>query len=195
MQKAAIQLESSEKRPAPQQSRRGMAAFCRDASAASAVEFAMLALPLIWLLLSTLQVGLLYAANYSLEHATAQGARLIRTGQAQTKKFDAQAFKTEVCKHLVMLSCGKLKLDVRRFDSFSKSELTNPLDSKGNIKSSFSYNPGTGGEVVVVRGFYEWDMPNVLPNPIDLSNMSGNQRMLIATAAFRNEPFQAGPSN
>ena len=171
---------------------RGMRRFGGDASGASALEFSMVAVPLILLLLGTLQVGLLYFANFALESATAQGARLIRTGQAQNQKFDAEAFKKEVCKHLsTMLSCTKLKLDVRRFDSFTKSELTDPLDSNGEMKTTFSYEPGVGGEVVVVRSFYPWDVPASLPDLIDLSNMKNGERMLIATAAFRNEPFQS----
>lgn len=152
----------------------------------------MVAVPLILLLLASLQVGLAFFANFTLENATNQGARLIRTGQAQNNKFDATAFKNEVCKHLsAMLSCTKLMLDVRRFDSFSKSELTNPLDSNGNLKTSFSYDPGAGGDVVVVRAFYPWDLPASLPSLINLSNMKDDSRLLIATAAFRNEPFQS----
>ena len=158
---------------------------------ASALEFALVAVPLILLLLASLQVGLVFFANFALENATAQGARLIRTGQAQNQKFDATTFKNEVCKHLsAMLSCGKLMVDVRRFDNFSKSELTNPLDSNGNMKSSFSYDPGVGGDVVVVRAFYPWDLPASMPSLINLSNMKDDNRLLIATAAFRNEPFQ-----
>ncbi len=84
---------------------------------------------------------------------------LIRTGEAQTQGFDAAKFKTEVCKYLTApLSCGGLKLDVRTFSSFGSSDLTNPLDSSGNLKSGFSYAPGVGGDVVVVRAFYEWDL-------------------------------------
>ncbi|MEX1060918.1 MAG: TadE/TadG family type IV pilus assembly protein [Methyloceanibacter sp.] len=165
--------------------------FSRDPSGASALEFALVATPLILLLLAVLQVGLVYFANFTLENATAQGARLIRTGQAQTQNFDATAFKNEVCKHLnAMLPCTKLKLDVRRFASFSSTELTNPLDGNGNLKTNFSYDPGVGGEVVVVRAFYPWDLPAKLPTDIRMSNMKDGNRLLIATAAFRNEPFK-----
>ena len=41
-----------------------------------------------------------------------------------------------------MLPCDKLKLDVRRFSNFSSTELTNPLDANGNLKTKFSYDPG-----------------------------------------------------
>jgi Flp pilus assembly protein TadG len=151
----------------------------------------MVAVPLILLLFAGLQVGLTYLVTFDLEYATNQGARLIRTGQAQNKGLDAAAFKNEVCKRLsAMLSCGKLQIDVRRFENFSSSDLTDPLDSNGNMKTSFNYDPGSGGDVVVVRSFYPWDMPSILPDEINLANMSNDSRMLIATAAFRNEPFQ-----
>jgi Flp pilus assembly protein TadG len=164
--------------------------FRRDTAGASALEFALVATPLILLLLAVLQVGLAFFANFTLENAAAHGARLVRTGQAQNQGFDAAAFKNEVCKQLSeMLSCAKLALDVRRFDDFSSSELTNPLDGDGNMQNSFNYDPGVGGEVVVVRAFYPWDLPGVMPAIISLSNMSDNQRLLVATVAFRNEPF------
>jgi Flp pilus assembly pilin Flp len=167
--------------------------FARDPSGASALEFALVAVPLILLLLATLQVGLIFFGNMTLEFATDQGARMIRTGQAQQKGFDAAGFKKEVCKHLtVMLPCAKLQLDVRTFESFGSSELTQPLDDGGNLKSNFSYEPGEGGDVIVVRAFYPWDLTINLPSLIRMSNMSGNSRLLVATVAFRNEPFKNG---
>jgi Flp pilus assembly protein TadG len=165
-------------------------AFRRDQSGASALEFALVAVPFILLLFAALQVGLVYLANFTLENATNQGARLIRTGQAQNKGFDAGAFRTEVCKYIsAPLSCAGLKLDVRRFANFSNAELTEPLDSGGALKTNFSYDPGVGGDVVVVRAFYEFELPTLLPAAISMGNMKGGSRVLIATAAFRNEPF------
>jgi Flp pilus assembly protein TadG len=140
-----------------------------------------------------LEVGIVYFANFSLEAATAQGARLIRTGQAQSQASDASKFKTEVCKHLSgPISCSGLKLDVRHYSSFggAGSDLTNPVDANGNLKTNFSYDPGVGGDVVVVRAFYEWSLIAKLPKDIALSNMNNGDRLLIATVAFRNEPFK-----
>jgi Flp pilus assembly protein TadG len=167
----------------------------QDRSAASALEFALVATPLILLLLAVLQVGLVYFANFALEGATQQGARLIRTGQAQNKKFSAAEFKNEVCKYLTApIRCSQLKLDVRSYPSFAGAgeNLTEPLGSDGQLKKNFSYNPGVGGDVVVVRAFYPLDIGSVLPASISLSNMEGGSRLLVATAAFRNEPFVAG---
>ena len=192
MQKAPDQLKTTAAGRRP----RGPRQFGRDRSGASALEFALVAVPLILLLLAILQIGLVFFANFVLEHATAQGARLIRTGQAQNQGFDAAAFRNEVCKYLTApLSCAGLKLDVRRFKNFSSTALTNPLDASGALKTSFSYDPGVGGDVVVVRGFYEFDIPGLMPIEISMSNMQGGSRVLIATAAFRNEPFQTTSSS
>jgi Flp pilus assembly pilin Flp len=172
---------------------RALGRFCGDQNGASALEFALVATPLILLLLAVLQIGLVYLSNFALEGALERGARLIRTGQAQTQKFDAGKFKGEVCKYLsAPLSCGNLKLDVRSYPSFAGAaqNLTSPFGSDGKLKSSFSFDPGEAEEVVVVRAFYPLDIGAVLPAIVSLGNMEGGGRLLVATAAFRNEPYK-----
>jgi Flp pilus assembly protein TadG len=170
---------------------RTLCRFRRDSSGTSAIEFAMLAWPVILLLLAITEVGLVDFADTSLENAVGDAARMIRTGQAQTQGFDAGQFKAEVCKRIsAPLDCGGIRLDVRHFSSFGGSQLTNPLNPDGTMKTNFSYDPGVGGDVVVVRGFYEWAIAARLPKPVGLSNMANGDRLLMATAAFRNEPFK-----
>jgi Flp pilus assembly protein TadG len=167
--------------------------YWADDSGSSALEFALVAMPLILLLFAIFEVVLVYFANYELDNGVAQASRLIRTGQAQTQNFDAGRFKSEVCKHLTApITCTGLKLDVSHYPSFSNaaSSLSSPLDAGGNLKSNFNYDPGAGGDVVVVRAFFEWDLMAKLPKQIALSNMSNGNRLLTSTAAFRNEPFQ-----
>ena len=173
--------------------------FGRNSSGASALEFAIVAGPFLLLLFGILAVGLVFAANMTLENAVEQGARLIRTGQAQSQGFDAARFKTEVCKYLTVRSPAAVSSSTSApFRTLEARHLTNPLDSSGNLKSGFSYAPGVGGDVVVVRAFYEWDLLAELPicprdnQSIDtrLSNMPNGNRLLIATVAFRNEPFK-----
>ena len=53
-----------------------------------------------------------------------------------------------------------------------------------------TYQPGGPGDIVVVRLFYQWPIYVSL-----LQNMSGSKRLLIATAAFRNEPFGCQPAS
>ncbi len=114
----------------------------------------------------------------------------VRTGQAQAGSFDAGAFKAEVCKQLTApIDCAGLQLDVRHFSDFSSSDLTDPIDGSGNLKTNFTYDPGGPGDIVVVRAFYEWDLIAKFPKDIALSNMANGNRLLMSTTAFRNEPF------
>lgn len=165
--------------------------LANDRSGASALEFALVASPLILLMLGILEVGIVYFATFSLENAVDQGARLVRTGQAQTQGFDAGKFKTAVCQYLsAPLDCSGLEIDVRHFSDFGSVNLPSPLDSNGNLKSAFNYDPGSSGDIVVVRGFYDFSLAAKMPKDIALSNMSNGDRLLTATAAFRNEPYK-----
>lgn len=172
---------------------RNLNRFIPDRSGASALEFAIIAGPLLLLLLAILEVGLVYFASFDLDNAVAYGSRLLRTGQAQTSKFNAGQFKAEVCKRLTApIDCGGLKLDVRHFSNFGSADLTDPIDGSGNVKTTFSYDPGGPGDIVVVRAFFEWDLIAKFPKDIALSNMANGNRLLMSTTAFRNEPFAPG---
>lgn len=190
MQHGPKQNEDVKQRPCRRRTRRGLRVFGADNSGSSALEFAMLTAPLILLMLAILQMSFVYFANFSLESAVNLAARMVRTGQAQS--FNAAEFKVEVCKKLsAPITCGGLKLDVRKYSNFAGAAtgLTQPLDGAGDLKTNFSYDPGARGDVVVVRAFYPLDIGSLLPAEISMSNMSGNKRVLVATAAFRNEPF------
>ena len=64
------------------------------------------------------------------------------------------------------------------------------VDSHNNLVSNnFVYQPGGPGDIVVVQLFYQWPIYVSLMNLSNLSNMSGSNRLLVATAAFRNEPY------
>ena len=76
---------------------------------------------------------------------------------------------------------------MRKFANFGSSQLTN-ANADGTVNTSF--DPGVGGDVVVVRAFYDWSVMAKLPRGVSLANMGNGDRMLVATAAFRNEPFK-----
>jgi Flp pilus assembly protein TadG len=170
--------------------RAGLRGFLREEAGTSALEFAIVSVPLFFLILALFQVAFVYFANFALENATSRAARLVRTGQAQD--LTATKFKAEICKEIsAPLSCSGLELDVRKYNNFGSAAkgLTQPLDGSGNMKKDFSYDPGGSGDVMVIRAFYPLDIGALLPSEVSLSNMAGNKRVLAATAAFRNEPF------
>ena len=92
-----------------------------------------------------------------------------------------------------MFNCnGSLYIDVKSYSSWSSVNTSLPVDSSGNIQSSsFGYQPGGPSDIVVMRLMYQWPVyVSLLGLNGDLSNASGSQRLLMATVAFRNEPYQ-----
>ncbi len=173
----------------PRSKRRLGDRFRRDRSGTTAVEFGLVALPFIASLFAILETALVMFADQTLETATNDAARLIRTGQAQQQGFSATKFRDEICSTgYSLFDCGSLKVDVKRYPTFGSVDLSSPLDGNGNIDMNLDYKPGNGGDIVVVRAFYEWPVFVRLLGH-DLTNMSGGKRLLVATTAFRNDPF------
>jgi Flp pilus assembly protein TadG len=162
----------------------------RHDEGAAAVEFALVAMPFLALLFAIIETALVFFATQVLETAAADSARLIMTGQAQTQGLSKDTFKDQVCSKIYgLFDCQSgVYVDVQTFTSFANVNLQNPLDVNGQLDSSgFKFTPGGPGDIVVVRLVYQWP---VFVSMLGLSNMANNKRLMIATAAFRNEPYQ-----
>jgi Flp pilus assembly protein TadG len=166
--------------------------FIRSAAGAAAVEFALVAAPFIALILAIFQVGLIIYATQSLQTAAAAASRLILTGQAQTQNMSQSDFSQVVCGDATLFTCSGLMVDVRTYSSFSGADTSMPTltyDSKGNVSNNWQYSPGGPGDIVVMRLMYRW--PVFLgPLGLNLSNLGDGYRLLMATSAFKNEPYK-----
>ena len=166
--------------------------FARGQDGAAAVEFAMVAAPFLALMFAIMETALVFFASQTMETAVADSARLIMTGQAQSQSFTAAQFKSAVCAKIGgLFDCaGGLQVDVKTYAGFGAINNAKPLDANGNLQtSSFGYSPGGPGQIVVVRLMYQWPVYASLLG-FNLSDMSGSKRLIMATAAFRNEPYQ-----
>src|SRR3954454_14350257 len=164
--------------------------LARRQDGAAAVEFGLVAAPFLALLFAIMETAIVFFAGQALETAAADSSRLIMTGQAQTQSFDAAAFKNAVCAKIYgLFDCQNgIYVDVRKFTSFSGVTMPSPVDAQGNFQNNFSYQPGGPGDIVVVRLFYQYPVYVSLLG-FNLTNMNGGKRLLVATAAFRNEPY------
>ena len=164
--------------------------FTRHQRGAAAIEFALVIIPFMAMLFAIMETAIVFFATQVLETAVADSARLILTGQAQNGGYDKTSFKTAVCARITgLFDCANgIYVDVRTFTDFSSVSMTSPLDGSGTLVNNFVYQPGGPGQIVVVRLFYQWPIYMQIWNP-QLTNMSGNKRLLVATAAFRNEPY------
>jgi len=166
------------------------ARIVRDRSAATAVEFGILALPFLALVGAIFESALCFLAGQILDTAVADASRLIRTGQAQASGYSQAQFTTQVCNRLyVLFDCSGLTIDSKVYTNFTSANTTMPIDGSGNFSTSgFTYQMGASSEIVVVRAFYQYPLYfNRLG--LDLSNLSNGSRLLSGVSAFRNEPF------
>ncbi len=169
---------------------RAVRRFARQQKGTAAVEFGLVAAPFLALIFAIMETAVVFFASQALETAVADSARLILTGQAQTQSYTQSQFKNAVCAKIYgLFDCQNgVYVDVNTFSSFSNVTMNNPVDANGNFVNNFSYKPGGPGDIVVVRLFYQWPVYVSLLG-FNLQNMSGGKRLLAATAAFRNEPY------
>ena len=165
---------------------RMMRRLARKQDGSAAVEFGMVAAPFLLLIFAIMETAIVFFAGQALETAVADSARLIMTGPAQSQGFNQASFKAAVCAKIYgLFNCNSgVVVDVKTYSNFSNVNLTPPLDANGNFQNNQTYQPGGPGDIVVVRLFYQWPIYVSL-----LKNMSGNNRLLVATSAFRNEPY------
>jgi Flp pilus assembly protein TadG len=175
------------KRRAPRWLRR----FLRHQDGTSAVEFGLVALPFIALLFAIIETAIVFFAGQALEAAAADTSRLILTGQAQSQNLTASTFKTQVCNRLTALfDCnGGIYVDVKNYTNFSSANTTSPVVNGTLNTSGMTFSPGGPSSIVVMRLYYQWPIYVSLLNA-GISDLNGNKKLLVATAAFRNEPYQ-----
>jgi Flp pilus assembly protein TadG len=168
--------------------------FRRNRSASAAVEFALVAPVFFALLFAIIETATMFFASQVLETMTQDSARQIMTGQAQNGGLTQTQFQQYVCTQIpALFTCSAVFVDVESFSAFANVSITNPIDASGNFINNMQYSPGGPCAIVLVRLFYQWPL-FVTGLGYNISNMSGNQRLLSATAAFKNEPYNGSCS-
>jgi len=170
----------------------GPGRFRRSESGTAAVDFALVLLPFLALLMAIIESSIVLFAGQVLQTATTNSARLILTGQVQNAGWSAAQFQNSVCANLtVMFNCANnLFIDVRAFSNFATVSLPNVTNPNGTLANNYVFNPGNPGDVVVVRMIYQWPI-YASSLGIGLVTSANNTNTLVATAAFRNEPYAA----
>jgi Flp pilus assembly protein TadG len=172
-------------------------AFIKDRKGATAVEFALIGTPFLALIAALMQSFLLFFAQSQLESAVRTSGRQIMTGQVQSQDStlsQAQAvaaFHQTVCNNAALLfTCSGLMVDVQVAPQWSSANASTPTltyDSNGNVTNTWQFNPGNAGDIIVVRVMYLWP---VFFGPIafNMANQANGSRLIMASAAFQNEP-------
>ena len=174
--------------------RKSRRSLTQDASGATAVEFALIALPFFVLIFGLIELAILFLFSTTLDYGMAEASRRIRTGELQTQDdIDAADFKELLCGNLFgLMDCDdNLRIDVRVFASFNESMNSDDdvQDDDGEFDDTqLSFAMGSANDIVMVRVFYEYQLfTPVMSAP--LTNMPDGRRLLTSSMVFRNEPF------
>ena len=185
-----------------------IAHFKKDKEGATAIEFALLAVPFFMLLFAILELAIIFFISSTLNFAVSEAGRQIRTGNYQN--CGQESFKRLVCAN--MFSVGdcqnNLSIDVKSGATFGAITLTEPLKPSENPppepdpldpdaeepptipNGEYDQTITTSADVpVVVRALYYHFL--ILPKQLTrLETLEGeNVHLIRSTTAFQNEPF------
>jgi len=168
---------------------------------ATAVEFAFVAGPFLFMMFAVIEVALVFLLSTSLDAASDKAARRIRTGEFQNANQTAADFTTALCGGMTWLAndcADSLTVDVRTYDDFAS--ITDPLLTPSPTQpGKNSFNPGGAQfddnappeKIVVVRSYYEWPLITpFLSEALARTDSSSTTAVITSTAVFRTEPYQ-----
>jgi len=162
----------------------------RDRGGATAVEFALVIGPLIFMIMCCMELALVILVSVTLDNATDAAAREIRTGEVASTSTSTD-FRKLVCANMSWLSgscLASLQVDVRTYDSFALVDMSTPIKNGQFTASTFYYQIGSGSKIQLVRTYYDWPLFTPFLRA-GLSTLSNGDALITSTSVFRNEPF------
>jgi Flp pilus assembly protein TadG len=162
----------------------------------TAIEFAILAVPLFSMIIGIIELGLFYAAGAVLEGASASAARMIRTGQVQEAVDPEAVFREELCdKGEPLLVCEDIQYEVIRVaeGTFAGAEDYEPqFDDDGNLIPT-PFATGDSNDVVIIQSVYRYEfMTPFIGRMITGGSGDNNSVVHMATVVVKAEPYNFG---
>lgn len=172
----------------------GLRHFRRARDGATAVEFGLIAVPMLMLIFGTIELGMVLLVSSTLDTATDYAAREIRTGRFQGGGASTESdFRQLMCEQMTWLGgtdCkSKVFVEAQTFSNFataSTAAIEDPEKFDPDTKRCWSV--GNQGDIVVVRTYYDWPLFTPLLSSA-LANRNDDSRLISAARAFKNEPF------
>jgi Flp pilus assembly protein TadG len=169
---------------------RDIARFCVARHGATAVEFALIAPIFLGVLIALFQTAVFLFAQVTLQTAAVQAGRYFMTGQAQNGAWTATTIQNKICPQIqALFTCANVIVVAQNYASFAAANTSEPqLYNSGQPVTTFAFDPGTPGEVMVVQLVYKW---SVVSGPLGfvLSNLPNNAAEIVGVTAIRVEPY------
>ncbi|MGE4314272.1 MAG: TadE/TadG family type IV pilus assembly protein [Pseudobdellovibrionaceae bacterium] len=160
---------------------------------ATAVEFALVAVPFTFLLMGIIEVSLFFAASAVIQGATTDAARLIRTGQVQNSENQdpEEMFAEKLCDAAsVFAKCDNLKYEVVQMDSYADFSAYPPTYDENGVFQSNGFTTGGSNDIVMVRTVYRYKlMIPIIAQIFQDPDRSDGTRLIMSTVIFQTEPY------
>lgn len=171
----------------------GLRRFARAEDGATAVEFAIVGAPFLFMLFMMLELAVVLVISMSLDDAMRAASRRIRTGELQQSGgASIAAFRDDVCHRMVFMGehCRThLTIDVRTYPQWATADPPSPVTADGEFEEGdMTFVPGGPQDIVLARGYYRWTLFTPLLSQA-LVRIGGTDTLITATATFRNEPY------
>lgn len=168
--------------------------FARARRGATAVEFALISIPLLLLMFGILELGLILLVTATLDTATDFAARNVRTGEFQEKTSGTRAeFTALVCRNMSWLKnecLGNMLVEAETFSTFATAGNAQAANPQSPNPTTNCWQVGNPEDIVLVRTYFKWPVFTPLMQPF-LANDGGHGRLLGSARIFRNEPYNA----
>ncbi len=168
--------------------------FARARRGATAVEFALISIPLLLLMFGILELGLILLVTATLDTATDFAARNVRTGEFQQNTSGTkQEFKELVCRNMSWLKddcVDNMLVEAETFATFANAGNATPANPQSPNPTTICWKVGNPEDIVLVRTHFKWPIFTPLMQPF-LENDGKTGRLLSSARIFRNEPYNA----
>ncbi len=185
--------------------RRSVCALVANRRGASALEFAIVAVPFFTLVLGTMEVGYDLFVQAALSNAVNTAARSVQVGTAQvsaTGKAEASWVTSAVCPALGgLLNCGQLYVTISGIPSGTGQNYytylaANPPSLAAMTSSADTVCTGAAAQMMILRAYYLGPtfLGLLVPGWSQVSPVSTGSRVHVtyASAGFVNEYFTGG---
>lgn len=158
----------------------------------TAVEFALVALPMFTMIMGILELSMFFASGNILEGASQEAGRRIRTGQVQAAGDPEQAFKDFLCANVsTIIKCEDIQYEVIHVadDSFGSAENMEPqFDEDGNLVPG-SFDVGNSSDVILIRAHYKWEFVTPFIASMMTGSLTDNSVSHLTTVVLKTEPY------
>lgn len=171
----------------------------QDKRGATAVEFAIIGPVFLAMLLSLLEMGLLYTRLTMLDHAVGVVSKSVYTGVVSSGVSGGTVTQDDIIKTVcdngayVVFDCeNNITVEMTEIASLNDIPTTDATctDSSLTVKPTVTFDPGSTNSVVFVRVCAAVDVLTPgLGLGLSLSKTDNNKFELVSSTAFMNEPF------